>query len=131
MVWSPVRRVLLLAAVGMSYVGQAHAACGGTVRTWQGTTTTWATAANWSGTNIPDTSGEDAVVVASGGNNPNISSNQTVGCVDVQAGGLLQGTTNTRTLIVTGDYFRAQATGRLNITSNSNTGNTKIQGLWQ
>lgn len=97
-----------------------YAACGGTVRTWSTTAAavTWATANSWIQANVPDTAAEDVVVQASTFA-PNISSNATVGCVDVVSG-TLSGTTLARTLTVTGDHF-TQLAGTLNITATTNT----------
>ena len=93
------------------------AACGGTVRTWQGTTTTWSTTTNWSGSNVPDSATED-VVVRSTGFNPTITSNLTIGCLEVQAGTINESSAN-RTLTITGDYFKAPYSNSLNFTVNS------------
>ena len=98
-------------------ISSSLAACGGTVRTWQGTTTTWSTTTNWSGANVPDTANED-VVVRSTGFNPTITSNTTIGCLEVQAGTINESTAS-RTLTVRGDYFRAPYANSLNFTVNS------------
>lgn len=94
----------------------ASGACGGTSRTWAGTTTNWNTAANWSGVDVPDTSAEDAIIVNTGFN-AWVNVNTTVGCVDIQSG-ILEGTSS-RKLTVTGDYFKALNANSLNLTSNN------------
>jgi hypothetical protein len=92
----------------------SFAACGGTVRTWAGTTNSWSTASNWSGSNIPNTASEDVVVVNTGFN-ANMNTNLTVGCVDVQSG-VFQGS-STRTISVVGDYFQAPFANTVSITA--------------
>lgn len=97
---------------------ESFGACGGTVRTWAGTTTAWTTASNWSGVNVPDTAAEDAVVVADW---PYPTADTvTVGCFEVQSGTLNAGTNN-KTLTVKGDYFSAPYQNSINITANSFT----------
>ncbi len=91
------------------------AACGGTVRTWAGSTNVWNTASNWSGSNVPNTTSEDVVIISTG-SSARVSTDITVGCMDVQSG-IFEGTTNDK-LTVTGDYFRAPFTNTLNLTSN-------------
>ena len=93
----------------------SFAACGGTARTWAGTTTSWSTASKWSGYNSPDSSVEDAIIVNTGVN-ASMDNNLTVGCVDVQSG-FFQGTTANRTITVVGDYFQAPFVNTVNITS--------------
>lgn len=93
------------------------AACGGTTRTWNGVNTTWNTASNWSGGNVPDTATED-VVMTSTGFNASFATSYSLGCVDVQAG-TINGTTNNVTMTITGDYFLAPYQNSLNFTRNT------------
>ncbi len=107
---------LLSFLIAFFYANDILAACGGTTRTWTATgTTTWATAANWSGSNVPDSATEDAVIQATG-RTAVVGANYTLGCVDVQSG-LLQGSA-TWTLDLKGDYFRAPIPNTLNFTNN-------------
>ncbi|OQW47426.1 MAG: hypothetical protein A4S09_15375 [Proteobacteria bacterium SG_bin7] len=116
---SPQFVIILLLFFFHSLQNFAQAACGGTTRTWTSGagSTNWNTANNWSGNNFPDTSSEDAIIV-SGANIPNVNSNQTIGCLEIQSGSL-NASTNNITLSVTGDYFRNLTVNSLNITRTS------------
>ncbi len=91
------------------------AACGANSRVWAGSTISWNDASNWSGSDVPDTALENAIIVNTGVN-ARMDTNLTVGCVDVQSG-FFEATQN-RTLTIVGDYFQAPFANTLNITSN-------------
>lgn len=93
------------------------AACGGTVRTWVGVSTSWDTNSNWSAADRPNTATED-VIMKSTGFNASFLTSSSLGCVDVLSG-TINGTTNNRTMTIVGDYFSAPFQNSLNITSNS------------
>lgn len=94
------------------------AACGGTVRTWAGSSSNnWSLASNWSPTNVPNSSTEDAIIV-NAGQRARVTANTTVGCVEVQSG-YFEGVQANRTLTVTGDYFRAPNPNTVNIGNNT------------
>jgi hypothetical protein len=97
------------------YQNVVLAACGGTVRTWQGTTTAWGTTTNWTGTDVPDTATED-VIIKSTGFSPAFTTNTTIGCIEVQSGTLTASSAN-RTLTISGDYFKAPISNSLNFTT--------------
>lgn len=89
--------------------------CGSTDRTWDGSSSTaWGTNANWSGNNFPNTTDENAIIVAAV-RVPTANSNQTIGCVDIQSGALTS--SNGRTLTYVGDYFRATGVASLAVTA--------------
>lgn len=95
----------------------AFAACGGTVRTWTGTTNAqWGTNVNnWSPANVPNTVTEDAIIVAS----TNVSRKTTshsIGCVEVQSG-IFRANTNGINLTINGDYFKAPNSGTVDVTA--------------
>lgn len=101
-----------------SLVVEVHAACGGTTRTWVGTNTNWAIAANWSPANVPDTASEDVVMVSTS-SGVNFNNNYSLGCVDVLSG-VINSTANA-VMTITGDYFKAPYQNTLNLTHNSFT----------
>lgn len=111
------RYVLLFCATAL-YSQTVLSSCGGTTRTWAGTTNQWITTSNWSGTDVPDTSSEDVVIINTG-INARFTTSGTVGCVDVQSG-VFEGTQN-RNIKVTGDYFKAPYSNTLNLTNNKFT----------
>jgi hypothetical protein len=115
-----IKLVTLLILISTTIVSNSFAACGVTDRTWVGTTNSWGTASNWSGSDRPDTATENAIIVNTGVN-ARMNTNVTVGCVDVQSG-IFQGDQN-RTITVVGDYFQAPFANTLSITS----GNFKIE----
>lgn len=89
--------------------------CGTTDRTWDGSSSTaWGTNANWSGNNFPNTTDENAIIVAAV-RVPTANSNITIGCVDIQSGALTS--SNGRTLSYVGDYFRATGVASLAVTA--------------
>ena len=98
-------RVLLFTAV-QAIVGahSAWAACGGTLRTWDGSASTaWTDNNNWSGGNRPNSSTEDAKIISQA-NNPEAPTGYTIGCFE-----LISGTMNATaggSLRIQGDYFR-------------------------
>lgn len=96
---------------------ELHAACGGTTRTWQGTSTTWNTTTNWSGTNVPDTASEDVVMISTGFNAA-FATNYSLGCVTVSSG-TINGAAANITMTITGDYLSAPYQNSLNFTSNT------------
>lgn len=96
----------------------ANAACGATDRQWVNTGTgnnKWTTTTNWSGSNIPDTSAENAIVV-SGGKVPNLDASESIGCLDIQSGSMTMSTA-AMTLTINGDYFRNNTAGSLTVTT--------------
>ena len=99
------------------FTSDLFAACGGTTRTWAGTSTTWNTAANWSGSNVPNTASED-VVMTSTGFNAAFATSYSLGCLSVLSG-TINGTTNNVNMIITGDSFAAPCQNSLNFTSAS------------
>lgn len=88
------------------FAGQAFAACGGTVRTWDSNSgnTTWSKTGNWTNNNIPNTTGEDAVIQAAQ-SVTELNGSYSIGCVEVTSGEL--NSTDGVTLTVNGDYYRA------------------------
>lgn len=94
---------------------RAHAACGVTNCTWDGSSSAqWATNANWSGSNRPNATTENAIIVSA---QRNATSNETtsIACLEVQSG-VLQSTNNI-TLSIVGDYFRATTANMITATS--------------
>jgi len=114
------RKLVFLLSLLFSFLinSDLYAACGGTVRTWIGTSTNWNTTTNWSGGNVPDTAAEDVVMVSTS-SGVNFSTNYTLGCVDVQSG-VINSTANT-TMTIAGDYFKAPFQNTLSLTNNSFT----------
>lgn len=93
-----------------------HAACGGTLRTWKGNTTSWGTNGNWIPSGAPSTGADDPVIISTGFSAILPAGvTTTVGCVDVQSGIIDDGNAASTTLSVTGTYFQAPYSGTLNL----------------
>lgn len=110
--------------LGILLTENLYAACGGTQRIWQGTSTTWTTTANWSGANVPDSASEDVIIRSTGFTaRPTVGTNYTVGCIDIQSGLLAEATTGAKTLLltVTGDYFKSSFANTLSLATNAST----------
>ncbi len=94
----------------------SEAGCGGTVRTWDAGAgnNRWSTNNNWDPNDQPNTASEDALIVSA--SRPTaIRNDTTIGCLEVQSGQFKS--RNSRTLSITGDYFRSHTLGGLNIVS--------------
>ena len=110
-----------------------YAACGGTVRTWDAGNgnNSWGADANWSDDDEPDTTSEDAVIV-SAARPTRLNQTRSIGCLEVLSGEL-RSQNNTRTLTITGDYFRARTAATLDITASHdltfNMGGTSSQSI--
>ncbi len=109
---------MIMMGLGLvAFVPNAHAACGATTRTWNGSSTTaFATAANWTAAFVPNTAAQNALIVA-GGASPLLSTD-TLGCLEITSGVL--NATSAVTLTVSGDYFRALTAGFVNFTAGQN-----------
>lgn len=110
---------LLLVLVIIVFGQQSYAACGGTVRTWDGSSNQdWGTNNNWTPSNYPDSASEDALIV-SAARPTKLSDDVTVGCVDITSG-VLVSRNGTRTLSITGDYFKAPNLNSLDFNAGHN-----------
>ena len=102
----------------LSTTTNTYAACGAIDRTWDGSSSSkWATNNNWSGNNFPNSSAENAIIVAAT-RRPKANANIVVGCVEVQSGDMRS--SNNRTFTVQGDYFRATGVASLFVSTNHN-----------
>lgn len=95
----------------------AWSACGGTLRTWTsgGGNDNWSTTANWSGSDVPNTTSEDAKIIG-GQRDAQMQTNVTIGCFEIASG--LVTDSNNITVNIQGDYFRNHNVNSLVMTAN-------------
>ncbi|MCM2276947.1 MAG: C25 family cysteine peptidase [Oligoflexia bacterium] len=109
---------VLASAIALSTSAHAWGACGTLDRTWSptGGQTSWSLAVAWSGSNVPDSATENAIIRSSSGT-PNSNLTATIGCLDIQSGFL--NASSGVTLTITGDYFQNPNSGSLTVAAGS------------
>ncbi len=97
-----------------------YGACGAIDRTWDAGAgnVRWDSRNNWSSNNEPDTSSENAIIVGES-HFTRMNRDRTIGCLEIQSG-RLDSASNSRTITITGDYFRNLTQGSLTIGSGDN-----------
>ncbi len=109
----------------------AQAACGATNLTWQAdaASTAWNNTNNWithTGTSIPDTATENAIVRADWFQPVYPNNNYTIGCLQINSGSMTAN--QNRTLTISGDYFRNLTLGQFINTAGANTFTISMAG---
>jgi hypothetical protein len=118
--WLLPAALALSAILPLAMPSQAEAACAGTTRTWNGNGNQfWNNTANWSGANVPDTTAENAVIVAAT-RVPKANTSVSLSCFEIQSGSI-QMSTNNVTFTIAGDYFRNTVAGSMAVSTTSFT----------